>query len=151
LIKTDILKKVTAPQIEIELPDPATDGRVSFYGYDVGMEWLVNYATKHLRWDGQYDDMSKASAAIQLLMSRSGAKRLEFEAALVDHTVPPDAVTIPGNRPGEIRVPLISIFSNERPSFKKRPSQEQVDRLSQIIGKQPRWWVDYEDPRSYDY
>lgn len=97
------------------------------------------------------DITTKTSAAIQLLMSHSGVKRLEFEAALVDHTVPPDAVTIPGNRPGEIRVPLISIFSNELPSFKKRPSQQQVDRLSQIIGKQTRWWVDYEDPRSYDY
>ena len=80
----------------------------------------------------------------------SRIKNLELESALMDHTATPkNAVTIPGHRPGEIRVPIVSIFSDERFSFKRRPSQEKVDRLSEIIGKQPRWWVDYEDPRSY--
>ena len=72
------------------------------------------------------------------------------ESALVDHTVPADTVTLPGFRSEEeLMVPVISIFSDEGPSFRKRPSQERVDRLSEIIGKQPRWWADYEDPQTY--
>ena len=149
------MNKVTAPpKIQIALPN-ATDGRVCFYGYDIAMEWLVDYATTHWSWDpidgACYDDLSKASGAIKLLSIHSGIKRLAFESALKDHTTPSDAVTIPGHRHGEIRVPLISIFSDEGPSFKRRPSQEQVDRLSKIIAKQPRWWLDYEDPRTYEY
>ena len=97
------------------------------------------------------DDLFKASGAMKLLRFHSGIKRLAFELALRDHTAPSDAVTIPGHRLGEIRVPLISNFSDEGPSFKRRPSQEQIDRLSEIIGKQLRWWLDYEDPRTYGY
>ena len=156
VLATDILKKVTAPlKIQIALPNLGTDGRVCFYGYYVGMEWLIEYATAHWCWDpidsGYYDDLSKASGAMKLLRIHSGIKRLRFESALKDHTVPSDAVTIPGHRLGEIRVPLISIFSDEGPSFRRRPSQEKVDRLSEIIGKQPRWWADYEDPQTYGY
>lgn len=149
---TDILKKVTSPQkIQIALPNLTTDGRVCYYGYDVEVEWLANYATKHWRWGPLecYDIMSRASGAIQLLRRHSGIKRLSFESALRDPSAPSNTVTISGYRPGEIRVPLISIFSDEGPSFRKRPSQEQVDRLSEIMGKQPRWWIDYDDPRTY--
>ena len=93
--------------------------------------------------------MTKTVGAVDLLRTHSGIKRLDLESALMDDTVPSNVATIPGHNPGEIRVPLISIFSNEYDSFKRRPSQEKVDRLSEIMGKQPRWWVDYDDPRDY--
>ena len=156
LISTDVLKKVIAPpKIQITLPSRPADGRACFYGYDVAMQWLVDYSTTHWRrvptGDRYYDDLSKASGGIQLLRRHSGIKRLELEFAIKDQAAPSDTVTIPGYQPGEVRVPVISIFSDEGPSFKRRPSQEQVDRLSEILGKQPRWWVDYEDPRTYGY
>ena len=153
LIATNILKKVTAPQIQIALPRLTTDGRACFYGYDVGMDWLIDYATKNWRWDpndeSRLGDLSKIGAGMILLREHSGIRRLEIESALKDHAAPSDTVTIQGSRHNEPEVPILSIFSNEGPSFKRRPSQEQIDRLSQIIGKQPRWWIDYEDPRSY--
>jgi hypothetical protein len=143
--------KITPPtKIKIALPNLDAN-RVCFYGYDVGMDWLVVYATKHMRWDSidlPYDDFSKASAAMGLLRIHSGIKHLGIESAIKDHTAPSDTVTVPG-RPGVVRVPIVSIFTDEGPSYNRRPSQEQVDRLSQILGKQPRWWVDYNDPRSY--
>ena len=154
MIATDILKKVTAPKIQIALPNLTTDGRVCYYGYDLAVEWLVDYSNTHWRWDpagGGYDVLSKASGAMQLLRSHSGIRRLELESALLDHTAPSNTVTIPGYRPGEIRVPIVSIFSDEDPLFKRRPSQEKVDRLLEIIGKQPRWWIDYDVPRTYGY
>jgi hypothetical protein len=148
------LNKVTAPpKIQIPLPDFPADGRICFYGYDIAMEWLADYSNKHWPYaDNEcYDTLSKAIDAVQLLGRHSGIKRLYLESALVDRAATSDTVTIPGSRPGEIRVPVLSIFSDERSSFKKRPSQEQVDRLSNIIGRQPRWWVDYDDPRTYEY
>ena len=152
-----MLKKVAAPLApKIQIAPPAnlgTDGRICFYGYDFEMPWLIEYATAHWCWcpiDSEfYDDFSKISGGLRLLKMHSGIKRLMFEAALKDDTVPSDVVTIPGNRPGEVRVPIISIFSDEGPSYRKRPSKEQVDRLSEIMGKQPRWWVDYEGPETY--
>ena len=154
--QTDILKVTRPPKIQIALPNLATarDGRVSFYGYDVSVEWLVAYSTANWLWewgplDRNVDDLSRATAAMKLLRMNTRIAGLRFESALKEPGV--DAVTTPGSKglPGDVRVPLISIFSDERPSYRKRPSQEQVDLLSEIIGKQPRWWADYEDPETY--
>ena len=154
MIATDILKKVTAPEkIEIALPDRTPDGRVCFYGYDADLKWLINYAVTHWCWgpleDSGYDDISKITGAVKLLCAHSGCKNLQLESALIDPTAPSNTVTIPAHLPGEVRVPILSIFSDEGPLFRKRPTQQQVDRLSEIMGKQPRWWIDYEDPRTY--
>ncbi|KAF8240122.1 hypothetical protein L208DRAFT_1385050 [Tricholoma matsutake] len=146
--------KITAApstKIQVALPDLNTNGRICFYGYDVSTEWLIDYTNKHWKAIAEYDNLAKASAAIKLLRSHSGIKRLEYESAFEDPSAPAGTVTIPGHRPGEIRVPLVSVFSNEVSSFPRRPSQARIDRLSEILGgNQPRWWVDYEDPRSYE-
>ena len=43
----------------------------------------------------------------------------------------------------------IAICNYERSSWQSRPNQAQVDLLSEMMGgKQPRWWIDYDDPRS---
>ena len=48
-------------------------------------------------------------------------------------------------------VPILSICSNEQLSYRRRLSQAQVEKLSRILdGKQPRWWIDYELPGSFD-
>jgi hypothetical protein len=115
------------------------------------MEWLVDYAKLHWNDADRYDDLTKASTAIKFLRSKSHINTLQFESALVDRTVPAGTALTPGHRRGEPMVPLIAICSDEKPSYKKRPSQAEVDLLSQMMGgKQPRWWVDYEDPRSYE-
>ena len=92
----------------------------------------------------------KMDGGLKLLRMHSGINRLEVETALKDDRTPLNAELILGSRPGEMRHTVImSIFSIEGPSFKRRPSQEQVDRLLEILGKQPRWWVDSDDPASY--
>ena len=69
-------------------------------------------------------------ASIMTVHSESGFKRS-----------PSDAVTIPGHR--EIRVPIISLFSDEGPS---------LANLVVIMGKAAKvMGFDYEDPRSYEY
>ena len=138
-------------KVPIALPKRSADGRVLFYGYDVGTEWYIEYTNTHRKELKDFDDLAKISAGIQLLRAHTCIKGLRFESALNDPAAPTGTVTIPGSRPGEPRVPVLSIFSNEGPSYKRRPSQEQVARLVQIMGRHPRWWLDYDDPRSYEY
>ena len=144
------MKKVTAPaKVQVVLPYRSADGRLYYYGYDVAMEWLMDYFKTHWPQGSSCDVFTKTVGGVHFLRNHSDIKHLDLESAFKDETAPSNVVTIPG-RPGEIRVPIISIFSNERTSYKKRPSQEQVDRLTEIMGKQPRWWLDYEDPDTYD-
>jgi hypothetical protein len=112
---------------------------------------VLNYAETHYKKAKEQDKLAKASIGAQLLKIHTGINGLHFESALVDPTAPPGIVTIPGGRPGEPCVRVLSVFSNEDTSYESRPSQEQVNRLSQIMGKQPRWWVDYDDPRLYGW
>jgi hypothetical protein len=120
------------------------NGRFLFYGFDISREWLMDYARQNLG-EGVHDRL-KVNSAVRALRLRTGIKRLALESGLVDSTLPAGTITITGGR----EVPLLSIFSNERWSYERRPSQAQIDELSQILGKQPRWWIDYEDPRSYE-
>ena len=136
-------------QVTVALPDLDTNSRVCFYGYEISREWLIDYSNKHWKGIQHFDDSAKVSTAIYLLRAHSGIKRLEYESALPDPKTAAGTVAMEGH-PDSV-VPLLSIFSNEVSSFSRRPSQEKVDRLSEILGgKQPKWWwVDYDNPRSY--
>ena len=112
------------------------------------MEWLIEYTTKHWKDVEEFDDSAKVSAALPLLKVHSGIKGLEYESGLRDPKAAIVIPTIPGHPEPVVR--LLAIFSNEVSSFPRRPSQEKVDRLSEILGGlQPKWWVDHDDPRSY--
>jgi hypothetical protein len=108
--------EVTAPKIQIALPDLPVDGRICYYGYDIAVEWLADYSDKHWPYDDneRFDILSKASEAVEVLRRHSGIERLDLESALMDHAAPSNTVIIPGHLPGEIRVTILSIFSNLR-------------------------------------
>src|SRR5262245_27074043 len=103
------------------------NGRVCFYGYDVLEDWLLNYAKSHFQDHVQYDELALMSVALQILKARTRIKTIVFEAAVPDATAPTDT-TITGHRLGEPMVPILSICSTEAGSYRKRPSQEQVDK-----------------------
>jgi hypothetical protein len=131
LISTDVLKVTALPKIQIALPNPATDGRICFYGYDIETKWLIDYAITHWCWgpiDSGYDNLSKISGGLKLLSFHTGIKDLEWESALKDHTTPSNVVT---RTSGEARVPIVSIFSDEGPSFKRRPGRPIVGNSGQ--------------------
>jgi hypothetical protein len=122
LLQLIFCKKVTeavAPppkkeRIHMELSNPTTDGRISFYGYDIKKKWLIDYATTHWCW-GPMDNsvLTKMSAGLKLLRMHSSIDGLQCETALKDDKTPSDAEIILGHRPGQMRLPIISIFSNE--------------------------------------
>ena len=92
---------------------------------------------------------SKSQRCAVLLKVHSGIKGLEYESGLRDPKAAIGIPTIPGHPEPVVR--LLAIFSNEVSSFPRPLSQEKVDRLSEILGGlQPKWWVDHDDPRSYD-
>jgi len=122
-------------------------GRVCFYGFDVLQDWLINYAKTNIKDHSQYDWLLM-SAAVHVLIAKTRIRTIDMETAFVNPTVPGDTI-IEGNRPEEPMVPILSICSNEPELYRRRPSQAQVDQLSHILGRQPRWWIDYELPSSY--
>ena len=126
-----------------------TNGRIYFYGYDITLDWLVDYTKTHWKDHAGKDRLALMGVAIQFLKTHTGIHTLTYRSALVDSTAPTNR-SIDGHRPGERMVPILSICTSERSSYKKRPSQAQVDALSRIMnGRQPRWWIDYELPSSY--
>jgi hypothetical protein len=129
--------------MKLPLPiDLETNGQVCFYGFAMTMEWLVDYAKAHWNNADRYGDFARVSAMIKLLRRGSHIKALQFKAALIDPTVPPGTVLKPGHQSGEFMVLLVAICSNEAPSYKKRPSQAEVDLLLEMMGgKQPRWLI----------
>jgi hypothetical protein len=125
------------PQMLLTSP-PDSNGRICYYGYEVTLKWLLDYSkTHHKDYEG-YDDSSLIGGAIYLLKAHSGIRTLKYHSALINNTVPPDK-NIEGLQPGEQMVPILSIFSSK--SYKKRPNQVQVDTLTQIMGRQPMWWI----------
>ena len=124
-------------------------GRVCFYGYDVLQDWLVNYAKANMKNYNVDGEMGLLCTGVRIMKARTGIKTLGMETALVDPTVPGDTVIGYSEEERSGMVPIISICTTERESYKRRPSQAQVDQLSQILGKQPRWWIDYDPPSSY--
>ncbi|KAF8805222.1 hypothetical protein BYT27DRAFT_7243362 [Phlegmacium glaucopus] len=142
-----------AAPTKMQLPYPTLSdvhadpkGRACFYGYDISQDWLIEYAkANHARGRYSWELMSQV---VDILIAKTGIRTLETETALVNPTVPGDTI-IRGNRPEEPMVPLLAICCNAPKSLRRRPSQAQVDQLSLILGRQPRWWIDYELPSSY--
>ena len=111
------------------------------------MDWLAEYGTTYMGHRG-LDRWALMSVTVQLLEEHTGIHNLNYESALVDEATPKDRI-LDGHRPGEPMVPILALFSYRRSPNKKKPTQAQVDNLTRIMGRQPRWWIDYELPSSY--
>ncbi|KAI0061456.1 hypothetical protein BV25DRAFT_1992149 [Artomyces pyxidatus] len=113
------------------VPFPRTR-RLLFYGFAVSDEWL--------------QDLNLANFAIRVLVSQTGIRALTREWALPPKVLPPGVVTGP-----EDEVTVLAICASHEDSLVDRPSQEQVDKLQQIMGsRQAMWWVDHDSPETYE-
>lgn len=82
--------------------------------------------------------MHITDATVTCLKSETGIRTpLTFKTAFVDHT----NKHLPRweNPP---RIPIISVTSSYSLEFDKRPTQEQMDKLTELLGTTPRWWLD---------
>jgi hypothetical protein len=120
------------------------NGAVCFYGYDVLSAWLINYARAYLQKDfAAYDNTAIMIVAANILQIQTGIKTLELKIACVDPdpNASRDTIVPSGKQAEQWMVPVLSICTTGPGSYRNRPKQSQVDQLSEIVGKQPKWWV----------
>ncbi|KAF8875050.1 hypothetical protein BD779DRAFT_1804741 [Infundibulicybe gibba] len=87
---------------------------------------------------------------IDHLRRKTGLRKLEYEGVVVDGDTPPNAVILESERPHGVKYHMIlSICEWDKRSWRKRPTLEQVEMISKIMGSQPRWWIDIELPIYY--
>ncbi|KAI0029226.1 hypothetical protein K488DRAFT_88951 [Vararia minispora EC-137] len=129
-------------------PAPSTSsdaGRPTHvYGIAVSEDLLADlaHATKPRT---QMDGVAATYAGLALVRARTGAMGA-FLAAGRPPRVPSLRDGSGGARsPDETEgvVPLVCVCSNTLSSYKRRPSQDVVDRLTQMLGGAPRWWEVY--------
>jgi hypothetical protein len=119
-------------------PYSEANGCICFYGYNVSTDWLATYSESNGRTSKDIGTL--VGAVIHLLKVHSGICTLEYHLALVDSSFSTDR-SIEGHQPGELMVLILSVYTCQHFSYRKRPSQVQVDHLTQIMGRQPRWYL----------
>ncbi|KAG1736500.1 hypothetical protein EDB19DRAFT_1027534 [Suillus lakei] len=132
---------------------------VQFYGYAVPHDWLVRFAEKECpemlpERDDRLYEHDAAVRAYELISAQYGFQLQEFRFCFnpKDGSVPPlwfEAFTAKYFRNGddEIRATRIDealvlvLCSELDDSFKERPTQGQVDVMTELVGQPPQWWV----------
>jgi hypothetical protein len=114
-----------------------------YFGIQVTEEWLVEYAKKcgyvPVLPSSQSHTMSRALASLR---TNSGIRSIMPKTVFAQATlIQPQSteVTYPLR---QCEAYIVAICSASARSFAKRPSKAQVDRLVQIMGAEPMWWVE---------
>ena len=141
-----------APPIPLTIPQLITYGRRIYFGIETTEEWLVQYAKdcgfNPARPTSQIEFLGHGLAWLQ---AKSGIRSIQPKTVFAQSTrIPPHPTEV--IRPIKIIQrsevtylrEIVAICSAGERSFANRPSQAQVDRLKQIMGGEPMWWV--EDP-----
>jgi hypothetical protein len=130
--------------------------QLMFYGIRTTENWLINYAITHGDAFGipaidLEDKIFKLHYATRILQEQTGIDQLEFrsvDAARHKNTPAPD---LEGNQKigpfskKKAGLTIVAVCSNLRTSFRKRPSQAKIDHLKEILGGEPKWWIDPQD------
>jgi hypothetical protein len=138
-----------APPIPLTIPQLITYGRRIYFGIETTEEWLVQYAKdcgfNPARPTSQIEFLGQGLAWLQ---AKSGIRSIKPKNVFAQSTrIPPQPTKV--TQPTEVTyplseypVPIVAICSAGERSFANRPSQAQVDRLKQIMGGEPMWWVE---------
>lgn len=128
----------------LALPHDALSSPVlRYYAFAVTEDFLADLARaapkrERLRVP-HADGVQLTHHGLHLVRIRTGAQRIFLTAGRIDYDRlprhPPPFVA-----PNGI-VPLVAVCSSESSSYRKRPSQEQIDRLTDILGTPPQWWT----------
>ncbi|KAF9459176.1 hypothetical protein BDZ94DRAFT_1056764 [Collybia nuda] len=111
---------------------------------------VPNWITpKRTYWEEHFsDDIKEADAksrmvcGLWIIRRASGFRRIALKSGRPnDRAIAEDTFVM--NAEPEIIVPILSMCSTLERSYYKRPTKEQFDRLVQIIGKEPEWWIQH--------
>ncbi|KAG2061120.1 hypothetical protein BDR06DRAFT_947666 [Suillus hirtellus] len=132
---------------------------IQYYGYAIPNDWLIHFAEKECpevlpERDHKCYERDAMLRAREFISARSGVWSFDFKFCFNpnDGEVPLlwfEAFMARYFKSGddEIRavqidtVPVLAVCSEQDDSFKERPTQEQMNILTQSIGYAPRWWV----------
>jgi hypothetical protein len=142
----------TQVEPEMQLPNLPNhfqpDARLCLYGYDVSEEWLVQHSRTYMNPVRIAGNTDLLYGGLQLLKAQTGIN-VTYKRACEDSKYSTTGTVIRSIEGGPSFVPILTICTTQSRSYHKRPKQSQVDQLSQFVGKQPKWWVDFEDPAWY--
>lgn len=118
----------------------------AWYGYYFDPDVLVSYAIRYIPDDFLYlwKDSKLWLMAIDMLAEEAGLTTLpQAEIAVVDMDA---RWEVPVRSRGAVMEPvgetcmIIPLFTNDKFSMMRRPTQSQVDFISEVLGQEPRWW-----------
>jgi hypothetical protein len=116
------------------------------------LDWVANYARNEFKEAVQGKNiLSLMMTTRNSLIRRTGIKTIAYECGILDDDAPTEAAAVSEDRLGRKQTFLLSICSNESRQWRRRPSQEQLDKIISIVGREPRWWVDWDCPDSCCY
>ncbi|KAF8800410.1 hypothetical protein BYT27DRAFT_7263049 [Phlegmacium glaucopus] len=135
-------------ELAILIPHTNTYGRCMYYGFDVTEEWLIAYAKVENGRRGCYPDpplsnFDQIFICLPLLSSGTGIRTLRYKPVF-DQGAPIPPKSTRQTLPLPIVTHIIAICSSHPKWFQKRPTQQQFDKLKQIMGKEPQWWVSFD-------
>ncbi|KAG2075492.1 hypothetical protein BDR04DRAFT_1140157 [Suillus decipiens] len=138
---------------------------VQFYGYAIPDDWLVRFAEKECpEMLPERDHICYRQHAMvqarEVISSRADFWSFDFKCCFnpKDGSVPPlwfEAFMAKYFKSGDdeiraVRIDTVSVFtvcSERDDSFKERPTQRQMDIMTELLECAPRWWVSCD----YDY
>ena len=126
------------PRCLLVLPSDALTNPVpQYFGFAVTEEFLADMARAEFprRVKAGADGVELTRLGLRLLCARSGTRDLFLAAGRHDGKYSPPPFIGPGGI-----VPLVAVCSTSISSYRRRPSQAQIDRVAKIAGVQPRWW-----------
>lgn len=118
--------------------------RKFFFGFYIESEVLVAYARQFVPdelyslWEGNLSSLWLLG--MEMLAQEAGLRSdLQAELVIVDEDVRWECSCV---KEGEGTIcAVIPLCENAKYSLARRPTQAQVDLLSDILGQKPRWWL----------
>ncbi|KAG1860895.1 hypothetical protein F4604DRAFT_1788759 [Suillus subluteus] len=134
-------------RINISLPSPQRHRQI--YGYYVSEQWL--HKTARFLLDKLHPDLpeTKARTNAHADPSYSFQKTFRIHSLSTSLAILPSGQEVPPDCMDDDAVCVLYIFSDQPDSYYRRPTQEQVDELTRLVGREPQWWVDVMPPKFY--
>jgi hypothetical protein len=125
---------------QLEFSYPSRHRHTQFYGFWINQQWLVDlgknvqYPEDHLDPPNDDDYFLRGFEHISWAV-RIDPLTVQLCLQPKKDGAPPEYVDADGE------VFVLSVFSDEEADYPARPAQEQVDYLTKVLGRKPRWWV----------
>ncbi|KAG2346915.1 hypothetical protein BDR05DRAFT_945862 [Suillus weaverae] len=127
-------------RINITLPPPQRNAQM--YGYHISQKWLDETAFFFLAKLHPDISETKARTNAQANPSYSFRKTFHIQSITTSYAILPPGQIVPAECIVNGAVLVLYIFNDQSESYRRRPTQKQVDELTRFMGREPQWWVD---------